>query len=115
MKRTLSKIIDYAARLAEPERIVLFGSMANGSANVFSDIDLLIVLENKNLLAKKDIATKISTYVRELSLKADLLVYSESEIENERHKPDSFIANILKSGKIVFENKKKIKNSVSNK
>ncbi len=104
MKRTLSKIIDYAAKVTEPERIILFGSMPNGSANVFSDIDLLIVL--KNTLAKKDIAAKIANYTRELSLKADVLVYSESEIENESHKANSFVAAILKSGKIVFENKK---------
>lgn len=101
MNRTLSKIVDFAVRVAEPERIILFGSMANGSANVFSDIDLLIILENT--FAKKDIAAKIVSYTREMSLKADVLVYSESEIENERHKINSFVATILKSGKLLFE------------
>ena len=46
MKRTLAKIIDYAVRVAVPERIILFGSMVNGNANVFSDVDLLIISEN---------------------------------------------------------------------
>lgn len=101
MKRTLSKIVDYAAKVTEPEQIILFGSMSNGSHNVFSDVDLLIVVDNT--FSKKDIAAVITSYARELSLKADVLVYSGSEIENESKKADSFVSAILKSGKLVFE------------
>lgn len=106
MNSTISKIVDYACKVAEPEQIILFGSMSNGNHNVFSDIDLLIVSENT--LAKKHIVGMITSYTRELSLKADVLVYSKSEIENEMHRPNSFIAAILKSGKLVFEDKKRL-------
>ena len=102
MKRTLKKIIDYAARVAEPEMIILFGSMADGTTNVFSDVDLLIILENA--LMKKDITAKIVSYSSELSLKADVLIYSESAIERESQKSNSFIAAIIKSGKVIYKN-----------
>lgn len=104
MNRTISKIIDYAARVAEPEKIILFGSLANGRDNAFSDVDLLIVSENSSM--KNDIIAMIKSYSRELSLKADVLVYSESEIEKIRHTTNSIVTAILTSGKIVFENKK---------
>lgn len=104
MKRTLSKIIGYAAGVAEPERIILFGSMACGNANVFSDIDLLIISENT--LPKRETAAIITSYARELSLKVDVLIYSASEVEKERQKAHSFVGAILKSGKPVFENKR---------
>ena len=101
MNTTLSKIVDYAAKVAEPERIILFGSMSDGSHNVFSDVDLLIVMDNT--FSKKDIAAMVTNYARELSLKADVLIYSGAEIENESQKANSFISAILKSGKLVFE------------
>ena len=108
MEKTLEKIIDYAARVAEPEMIILFGSMADEMTNVFSDVDLLIILENA--LMKKDITAKIVSYSSELSLKADVLICSRSEIEREIQKSNSFIAAIIKSGKIVYKNnfKKKL-------
>ena len=100
MKRTLEKIIDYAATVAEPEMIILFGSMANGKTNAFSDVDLLIVSEN--ILRKKAVSTRIASYASELSLKADVLIYSKSEIERECQKTNSFIGEIMKSGEIVY-------------
>ncbi len=102
MKRTLDKIIDYAIEITEPEMIILFGSMADEMTNVFSDVDLLIVSENT--LIKKDITAKIVSYSSELSLKTDVLIYSRSEIEGESQTPNSFIAAIIKSGKVVYEN-----------
>lgn len=101
MKRTLEKIIEYAVRVVDPDMIILFGSMADDKANVFSDVDLLIVSENT--LIKKDITAKIVSYSSELSLKTDILIYSKSEIERETQKPNSFMEAIIKSGRVVYK------------
>lgn len=101
MKMTLKKIIDYAVEIAEPEMIILFGSMVNGMINSFSDVDLLIILEDTWM--KKDIIAKIVSNSSELSLKTDVLIYSRSEIERESQKSNSFIAAIIKSGKVVYK------------
>jgi predicted nucleotidyltransferase len=103
MNKTLTKIVDYAVRIADPEKIILFGSMANGNSNHFSDIDLLIISENS--FTKKEITAKIESFTKELSLKADILFYSGSEIEDELRRNNSFVNAIFKSGKIVYENK----------
>ncbi len=101
MKRTILRIVDYTVAISEPERIILFGSMSNDSANSFSDIDLLVISED--LFIKRYIKTSVTSYSNELSIKADVLVYSESEIEREREKPNSFITAAIISGQVVYE------------
>ena len=74
--------------------------MSNDGANSFSDIDLLVISED--LFIKEHIKTSVISYANELSIKADVLVYSESEIEREHQKNNSFILAAIKSGKIVY-------------
>lgn len=101
MKRTLKKIIDFAVEIAEPEEIILFGSMADETANHFSDVDLLVISQNTEI--KDYISEKIVNYSSELSLKTDVLLYSRAQIERECQQPNSFIAAIIKSGNITYK------------
>lgn len=101
MKNTLEKIINFAVQVADPEQIILFGSMAEGKATAFSDIDLLVVTENTNL--KRFIREKMQNFSRELSVKTDIFIYSKSELEKDRQLPHSFSAYALTFGKIVYE------------
>lgn len=102
MKKTLEKIIDYAVAVAEPEKVILFGSIADNKSNVYSDIDLLIISENQ--LIKKDAIARICNFAKEYCLKADVLIYTSSEIK-ELNIPNSFIAAIIKTGKVVYRKK----------
>ncbi len=104
LKNTLEKIINYAVYVAEPEKIILFGSMVNGNANVYSDVDLMILC--KSSYNKADITAKIKNFTNGFSLKTDLLIYGMEEFENELRKPNSFVAAIFKAGKIVYKKAK---------
>lgn len=101
MKRTIEKIVDFAVRVAEPEMIILFGSMADERDNLFSDVDLLVISENTHI--KEYVRSKIESYSSELSLQTDVLIYSRKEIENESQNSNSFITAVLKSGKVVYD------------
>jgi predicted nucleotidyltransferase len=101
LQSTLKKIIIYAAFVAEPEKIILFGSMATGNQNVYSDVDLLIVTQS--IIDKKDAVTKIKNYSNQCSLKTDVLIYSCSEVQRELNVSNSFVAAIYKFGKIVYK------------
>lgn len=101
LQSTLKKIIDYAACVAEPEKIILFGSMATGNQNVYSDVDLLII--TGSIIDKKDAVTKIKSYTNQCSLKTDVLIYSCSEVQRELNISNSFVAAIYKFGKIVYK------------
>lgn len=104
MKKTITKVVNYAVRIADPESIILFGSMANGSFNASSDVDLFIIMNND--FGKREIVAMIKSYARELSLKADVLIFTEFGIENEKINDNSFISAILNSGKTVYIKKK---------
>ncbi len=105
MKRTISKIVDYAIRISEPEMIVLFGSMATGAIHPGSDVDLLILSENTENTAYAKAAIK--NFTAQLSLKSDVLIYSSKSLREEMKKKESFIRGILKSGTIVYSNKRR--------
>lgn len=101
MKKTVDKIINFAVKIADPELIILFGSMAKGTDNASSDIDLLIVSEDSSM--KRNIIDLVGNYARELSLRADVLVFSRSEFESVCQIPNSFASAIAKHGKIIWK------------
>ena len=48
--RTLDKIVRRVVEVAQPERIILFGSAARGEMTRHSDVDLLIVRDGEDAL-----------------------------------------------------------------
>ena len=56
-QQTLDDIIRRIVEVAQPEKIILFGSAARGEMNRHSDVDLLVVKEgaHRRSLARADI------------------------------------------------------------
>lgn len=100
INKTLHKIVNYIKIVADPERIILFGSFASGMNNLYSDIDLLLVVEN--VYKKKIVIRQIGNYISEMALKSDVLVHSKLEIEKANKDPFSFLGSIVKKGKIIY-------------
>jgi predicted nucleotidyltransferase len=101
LKRTIEKIVSYAVSVTDPEEIVVFGSMINGTANVNSDLDLLIITESG--INKKEAVARIRNQANQFSLKTDVLIYSKYEFEKEIKIENSFIKAVQKSGKIIYK------------
>jgi predicted nucleotidyltransferase len=101
LKRTIENIVRYAVSVTEPEEIYIFGSMINGKANVYSDLDILIITENG--INKKEAVARICSHANQLSLKTDVLIYSKSEFEREVNKSNSFLKAVHKFCKIVYK------------
>lgn len=99
LQSTIDKIVQYAVYVTEPEEIILFGSLANKTANVFSDVDILIISD----MNKKEAVSKIRNYVYQLSLKTDVLIYSRDEFEKQMNLPASFLKAVQKAGKTVYK------------
>lgn len=102
MEKTINRIVKYAVRVAEPDKIFIFGSMANATNNTHSDLDLLLVAD-KDFLLKKQITEQIKQFAQELALDADVLICSKSEMENAAQVQHSFLAGVLKSGKVIYQ------------
>ncbi|MBC7218327.1 MAG: nucleotidyltransferase domain-containing protein [Candidatus Caldatribacterium sp.] len=100
LEEELSRIVTLLIEKYQPEKIVLFGSLARGHVHEWSDIDLLIIKETE----KRPIE-RILEVVRLVRPRVgiDLFVYSPSEIETMLEEKISFVHDIMKTGKILYE------------
>jgi len=104
VNRVIERIVDYAAKISDPEEIILFGSMANGTHNVHSDLDLLIIVNEA--VEKLRIAGLVKRYAYELSLAADVLVRTKDEVRESGAEPASFLNGAITSGTIVYRQRR---------
>jgi predicted nucleotidyltransferase len=98
LEDTLEEIVTSLACRPEVQRIVLFGSFAEGRRDLFTDLDLLIVMDSP-----LDFVTRTAEMYRDLSapVDMDLLVYTAEELERNRDR--GFIRQVLEKGKILYE------------
>ncbi len=96
-----------------PEKIILFGSQANGKANKGSDIDLLIVIDDQHPLAvlkRRDRFGELLDLFRYRSFGLDAIVLTDAEvkkIQNENEGEWDLILEVLEEGKILYARPKK--------
>ena len=98
---------DYIRRLCQriaevflPERIILFGSQANGAPRPDSDIDLLVVMPYANSHATQ--AIEILNHLDVLA-PIDLLVRSPEEVRERLKLGDNFMREIIERGEVMYE------------
>jgi predicted nucleotidyltransferase len=98
-----TEIQDCAQTIAKqfsPERIILFGSHADGSANMHSDVDLLVIM------AYEGKASKVALEIRRKLNKRfplDLVVKKPAEAKLRIAQGDSFLKSAFQNGKVLYE------------
>ncbi|MGB9724530.1 MAG: nucleotidyltransferase domain-containing protein [Chloroflexia bacterium] len=95
---SLERIVALLSRRPEVQRVILFGSYAEGRADLLTDLDLLVVMESP-----LDFVARTAALYRELNsaVDVDLLVYTPEEFE--RHRKHGFLRRILAKGKVLYE------------
>ena len=82
------------------DRVILFGSYAEGSATEDSDVDLLIIVPFKG--RSVDQSVKIRMKLRP-DFPVDLLVRTPEKIHQRIEMGDCFMRQILEEGKVLYE------------
>lgn len=84
----------------QPQKIILFGSFANGNPRSNSDLDLAIIKDtDKRFVDRlKDVASIIKSPVG-----TDVLIYTPQEWIELQKKGDYFVKEIINTGKIIYE------------
>ena len=100
---TMPEIEDMGRRIArefDPERIVLFGSHATGTAGGDSDVDLLVVLpfEGRSLHKSLEIMNRIDA-----RFPLDLLARRPDDVARRYAQGDPLIREALDHGKVLYE------------
>ena len=96
------QIIERIIQYCQPEKIILFGSVARNDIKENSDIDLLIIKESdiKRPFRVKEIFTALRGMVRNYPL--DAIVYTPEELDKRILIGDYFIKRILSEGRTVY-------------
>jgi predicted nucleotidyltransferase len=93
----------------KPCEVILFGSYARGNPTEDSDIDVVVVLDSDDFVKthkeKMDRRRPVRNAVMEIryEIPMDILVYSNAEINYLRKEGSSFIKEIDKTGKVLYE------------
>lgn len=96
-------IARFGALIAErfqPEKIILFGSHANGVPTGDSDVDMLVIMAHDGDAREKAFEIR-SAFPRPFPL--DLIVRSEEELRARIAKNDYFLKEITEHGKVLYE------------
>lgn len=96
LREELDRIVSVLKAMGA-EKIILFGSLARGRENIFSDLDLIVVMNSE-----WDFVQRHGRIYQQLDPKvdADILVYTPEEFA--RMQPTPFIRHVLKEGIVVY-------------
>lgn len=89
----------------KPDKIILFGSYANGLQHEESDIDLFIIKDVKKEKVR-DLKLSIKKAIRNIVIKnkidVDILLDSQKRINQRIRLGDLFLKEIIEKGKIIY-------------
>ncbi len=100
-KEQLQEMIARMRQVGNPEKIVLFGSVARGDQRMDSDIDLLVV--ERTALPRYKRPSIYRKAVRGVCIAKDIVVFSPEEIHEWADVPNAFITTVLREGKVLYE------------
>lgn len=101
LEAQLQALLQALIERIQPEKVVLFGSYAEGTATPQSDIDLLVILESD--LRRDQRQEAISRALRPRRVPVDILAYTPAEVQRCLETPHSFVRHILTTGKVVYD------------
>ena len=99
-QKTLDDIIRRIVEVAQPEKIILFGSAARGDMNRHSDVDLLIIKECANPL---ELMGQIYQNLHRVGAAIDAIVVMPQAVERYKDSHALVIKPALREGRIVYE------------
>jgi len=102
----IQAIVSKIVETAKPQKVILFGSYANGTPNKDSDLDILVIkgIENDILNERIIIRSALSSF----SVPMDILVYPQEYVDYWKDTPLAFVTKIIKKGKLVYEQNSRV-------
>lgn len=98
LARALREVVAWLRAKPEVSLIVLFGSYGAGRRDLFTDLDLLVVMESD-----QDFVRRVAALYRELPMGVDLDLLAFTPEEFERMRARGFVREALRTGRILYE------------
>ena len=100
-ERMIQEMVLRIVAVADPEKVVIFGSRARGDDDPESDVDLLVIQETDLPRPKRSVP--LYAALRDYPFPIDVVVYSPEEVEEFKNLPLSFIQTALREGRVLYE------------
>jgi predicted nucleotidyltransferase len=101
LEAELARVLPIIINKYQPEKIILFGSLATGEVHEWSDIDLMLVKDVEEHFWMRPLAVKKIVHSK---LATDLFIYRPAEFEKMQREQHYFmIDEILGRGKVLYE------------
>lgn len=96
----VERVVKVIAEAIRPQKIILFGSRAMGTARPDSDLDLVIVYAGEK--SKRQVKLDIHRLMEPLSVPMDLFVLSPEEMLRQRHVANTLAREVAERGVTVY-------------
>ena len=97
----LDEIVRRIVEVADPDKVILFGSRARGEAREDSDYDLLVVGPTEQGYYKRTVPLYLA--LMGLGVSKDVVWWTPEEIGEWRNVKSHFINRVLREGKAIYE------------
>lgn len=101
MDTPLERAIDVVVRVAEPDRIILFGSRAGDNYRGESDYDLLVL--KRDVERRKKLAQNIYLNFKNIGAPVDVIVADLGEYEQTKDDPYLIYSDAARNGRVIYE------------
>lgn len=99
-ERALAEVIRRVVEVAQPEKIILFGSTARGERGPDSDLDLLVI---KSGVHRRRLAQAIYRHLIGVGFPVDVVVVTPEDVERYGDSIGLILEPALREGKVVYE------------
>ena len=102
-KEKVDLAVKTAIEVAEPARVILFGSWARGEAKWDSDLDMAVLMPDSSLDQLGEVHRGIRRMLGKIPMSIDLVVTTLGTAEQFRGSINSIYHHILTQGQVVYE------------
>ena len=99
--QVLDRIVDRVSAVAQPQRIVLFGSGARGEIGRNSDLDLLVIVRGQ--VHRRALAQEIYRNLRGIAVPVDIIVATEQDVVQYGDRVGTILRPALREGVTIYE------------
>jgi predicted nucleotidyltransferase len=96
----VERVVKIIAEAIHPQKIILFGSRAMGTARPDSDLDLVVIYAGEK--SKRQVKLDIHRLMEPESLPMDLFVLSPEEMLRQRHVANTLAREVAERGVTVY-------------
>lgn len=98
VQAAVGKIVE----MSHPVSVVLFGSYTRGQVGPNSDVDILVVVEDRVENCRQE-SVRIRKALKGISMPMDILVVRRRDLKKYSDTPGMIYASALKEGKVVYD------------